>query len=97
MKLSTGLYYIKDELSDLRITGFLEIPNDAVACKSFIKFLEDKKDDKHLYNLYRLTVVNENNICIDDAAEHPNLICAGASAEEDFRLIMAKKLNEEEN
>ena len=96
MKQLIGLYYIKDELSDLRISNFLEMPNDAVACKSFIKFLEDKKEDKHLYSLYRLTVVDANNLIAEDVKDKPNLICRGASAEDEFNVLMAKMFNSEE-
>lgn len=56
--LQSKLYCIKDLVSGLRITGFLEMPNDGVAMQSFKNFLSDKpENDRRLFQLFEVAVV----------------------------------------
>lgn len=82
----TKLFYIKDSVSQLRITGFMEMPNDGVAIKSFQKFTEDKpEDEKELFELWCSGFVdNDDNIDV-----HKYFVCNGKTAKENFQAFLS--------
>lgn len=61
-KTETGLYYIYDKLAEVRLTNFLEFPNDAVATKSFCDFLEDKIPEQ--YSLVKIATIKDDGLSL---------------------------------
>lgn len=93
---NTYLYFIHEAISGLRITNFMEFPNDLVALKSFINFLKEKEGEEHLYTLCKACEIDVN----DALHELNKCICHGDRA----KILLEKemeKLNyndeEEEN
>lgn len=83
-KGESGLYFIKDSVSDVRVSGFMEFPTEAHACMSFCQFIEEQKIKTKIENINCFKLILAAKIGIDDfLAEMDNLIiCDGSDCVE---------------
>lgn len=88
------LYYIHYNLSKLRVCDYMEMPNNAIAVKSFIEFLEkpENKEQKQLFQLRVVADINED----DSLTPHHAIIAKGTNAQEVFAKYVSE-LEESDN
>lgn len=80
----TGLYFIKDSVSDTRISAFMEFPTEAHACISFSQFIEQQKAQTKIENIDCFKLVLTASIGQDDSLElmDNSIICDGSNCVE---------------
>ena len=79
-KGSTGLYFIKDAVSNVRISGFMEFPTEAHACMSFCQFIEEQKAKTSIENIDCFKLILSASVRPDDTLDLLNntVICDGS-------------------
>lgn len=80
---STGLYYIKDVVSDVRVSGYMEFPTEAHACMSFCGFIQNQKEQQHIDNIDCYQLICAARVDQDDSLHSiGDMICDGSDCVE---------------
>lgn len=80
---STGLYYIKDIVADVRVSGYMEFPTEAHACMSFCNFIEHQKEKQHIDNIDCFQLILAARVKQDDSLEFfGDVLCDGFDCSE---------------
>lgn len=79
-KGETALYFIKDSVSDVRVSGFMEFPTEAHACMSFCQFIDEQKFKTKIENIDCYKLILAAKIGVDDVLSETDniIICDGS-------------------
>lgn len=78
---TSGLYFIKDRVSGVPVSGIIQCMNDIVAIKGFVNFCKSDKINPVENELYKIAVLDEDNKIVE-AFSDIVFIARGDKAEE---------------
>lgn len=91
---TTGLYFIKDCVSGVAVSGILQVMNDLVAVRGFIEFCKNDKVVPIENSLFKIAELDEDNRIVK-AFDEPVVICRGDVAEAFYKEAVANLTNED--